>query len=213
MKLTKTNKVVIIIIAALILLSAVCSVIIHHLGNAEPDRLSETEIASRREQFPVIPASSHPTIDFIHPTLEQIIEDCAHPPDENYQVCFVYGTIVGAVDIGDTSELSLPHKCTIEVNTSTGRLFKAEELITLRLSQLFWGADPPLFDGETVVLPVYCDKTADGGCSSFFTGTYYVTDDGYVLSMFDEDFFSAQQLSGLKSETFMAEIEKQIKKS
>ena len=210
MKMTKKNKLLLLIILFTAVTITLCAIIIPQL-NKPADRLSEAEIAQLREEYPVIPAPSHPTIDFIHPTLEQLIEDCVCLEDKNFYGNIVYGVVVDMVSDGSELSITYPsHKCTVQVKSCSGDLFEKGETVTVNLSQTFWSSEQLLSEGMSIVFPVFYEESAKYNYAAFFTGTYYVTEDGYVLSLYDENIFSEKQYSGLTVEDFMNELDSLI---
>jgi len=83
--------------------------------------------------------------------------------------------------------------------------------ITIASSIMFYGYQPELSQGMKIVFGT--DVWQEDGRYSFSKiGTYYITEDGFALSAFDEELYDIKKpLSGVTKETLMQELHKMLR--
>ena len=184
----------------------------------EPERhLTEAQIAELREQYPICGIKIPPLIDMRQATLEETIEKAE---------TFVYGEVVGDYTVyyknvstgheeldekrkeNGISDVYEFYEYTITVlDDSEDQLTKGEE-ITITANSMFMEYNPEFSDGMRVVVPVMQTK---GNLSRYYygvEGTFYITEDGYALSAFDEETRAKKAYSGVKVEDLLEELKK-----
>ena len=216
---TKTKKWVYIGVPVLAIVIAIGCISIWNLTKANEPKphLSEAQIAELREQYPVCGIKLPPMVDMKVVTLEETIEKAE---------TFVYGEVVGecstyyknittgheeldekrkANGISDVYEF---YEYTITVlDDSEDKHIKGDE-ITITANSMFMEYNPQLSDGMRVVVPVIQTK---GKASRYYYGVegmYYVTEDGYALSAFDEQTRAKKAYSGVKVEDLLEALKK-----
>lgn len=84
-------------------------------------------------------------------------------------------------------------------------LYEKGDVITIAANIIFEEDNPELKPGMKFVIPVSKDDDKEGRTQFNVSGMYHVTDDGYVISAFDEA-TSKQKLSGIKVESFFEKV-------
>ena len=94
----------------------------------------------------------------------------------------------------------------------TGDILKPGDEITVAANKMFYGYIPELSPGMKIVFAVTGEwhKKSQYGLSKI--GTYYITEDGFALSAFDEELYKMKRpLSGVPLKTLMHELGKLVK--
>ena len=167
------------------------------------ERLSQAQIENLREQYPICGIDVNPTVDVIWPTLEQWKWNAA---------TVVYGE---AVSNSLTSEASQYEMVVID---DTEGLLTAGEKISTDIRQQYFDYELYPTDGMQLVAMADIATYKEEEPWVFNLGqTYYVTEDGYMISTFDEnEYYGGRRgyvvvesaLSGLKLEDFMRKLKK-----
>lgn len=211
------NKVLICILV--IIAISLCMICLFSL-NKQEDRLTNEQISSLREQYPICAIKEPPNVSMNHNiSLEDIIE---------LSDSFVYGEVVGdyktylvnastgkdEVDkkrkekgIEDTFEF---YEYTLNVINDTEGKYQKGDVITISDNIIFKDYNPKLSDGMKVVVPVFEGKNVKHPTRRSYSviGMYYVTDDGYAISAFSENKQAKKIHSGLKVDELLKQLEK-----
>lgn len=169
-------------------------------------RLSEAQIAALRESYPVcgdigkIPQN----IDrFGFPTWEEIKERSD---------TFLYATIDGEWSkYFRTYGLygSYSYEYPITVIEDTEGCFEPGEMLTIASNLSLLEYNPDLKPGMKIIFPVSLEFQEETRLYFSVEGMYYVTEDDYVLSAFDEDKHAVKQkMTGKKLRALMREVKK-----
>lgn len=203
------------IMAGLLLL--VLSVVLALSFLKAADRLTNAEIAKLREQYPVCGKDIPLGADVKRATLDE----CKERSDS-----FVYGEVIGnakyyqvSVDLED-DELQGKMKAngmdnthefyeyTISVIDDTQGRYTPDSQITISANILLKDFNPLLRDGMRVIVPVIPDENVE--LRNYYTvyGMFYVTNDGYALSAYEEEPNTGSILSGERVEVLMERLQK-----
>ena len=214
-KLLKRKYLVLTLILVGIITFFVCSLNYNYGG-----KLSETQIAQLREQYPIYGIEVPEMVSMSEPSLERTIEIVDS---------FVYGEVMGEMTMYSqyisTGNAALDKKreanginnvetffeYKIRVIEDTEGEYQPGEEITIVSNAIFIDYDPVLHDGMKMVIPVARNRE-NPSCSGYsVTGMYYVTDDGYALSAFPEEQKTMQArgtYSGVKVEYLLKQLKK-----
>jgi hypothetical protein len=211
------NKKSIAIICGTVL-AAITSIV---LGMNKTNRLSESEISNLRKQYPVCGT------DDMGSLAVQISETLEEKLARNNIYSFVYGEVAGDRETyfynlatGDEvleSKLSGTglsvyeyYEYPILVLEDTEGYHAKGEMITIAGNMMFKDSKPELTNGMKIVVPLV--ENYDKESRNYFTevGMYYVTDDEYVLSAYDEESLSNTAYTGLKVQALLKELGKLI---
>ena len=191
------------------------------VNNNMNKRLEETQIATLREKYPICGLEVPATLSMTHLSLDQV---------KNYAETFVYGEIVGDFETYSTklstgnivldenrkenglSDEYSYYEYTISVINDTEGIIKKGEKITISDNVIFMDYNPKLSDGMRVVVPIMW-RDEDVPTRAYYTvdGMYYVTEEGYAISAFDENATyskSKDELSGVKVDTLLKKLKK-----
>ena len=139
-----------------------------------PERLSEAEIAELREEYPILPLSFSCLMSYHIPSLDEVTEDME---------CFTYAEIV------KDSDTYSNYRYTLRVIRDTEGFYRPGEEILIGPDYRKNNGKPHFRAGMKIVYGTYLSKYREGNPKDTeytVIGTYYVTDDGYVLSAFPE---------------------------
>lgn len=187
-------KVMCVILAGLLCILAACAV--------PTDRLSPEEIEALRETYPLCG-----TPDIVDGNWNVPVEEYIERADT-----FVYGEVRGDVQYY-TKDVALMtvefYAYTLSVFADSEGLYEKGTEITLHNNMWLKNMMPELQDGMRI-LAVFNAGTEDEYRSSFApSGLFYVTEDGYVLSTFDEtDTGTKIPLSGMPVEEALKVLQK-----
>ena len=148
-----------------------------------PKRLSEAEIAELREEYPV-----HE--DYFNQLIGPI-----RIPMERWTVMMdsvVYGEVVGGS----------PHCPVIRVIRDTEGMFRAGDELQLSVGRDFIAHCAALEIGTRIVTPV-SNQNPGGEISYYREVTYYVTEEGYLLSLYPEEAFAEPSFTGRTLEDYL----------
>lgn len=163
--------------------------------SAQPERLTEDQIASLRSEYPVCGKSG--LVDMRPLSLEESMEACQ---------TFVYGEIVGDADQFEDIYGSFYEYTLAVLGDSEGKYSKHHTL-TIVSNSMLQDYNPKLKDGMQVVMPVSPRKGDEADRMSYsVNGMFYVTDNGYAISAFEEQ--EEKTLSGLKVEKLLEALKK-----
>lgn len=185
--------------------------------NKSGQRLSEEQIAEWRQEYPICGLHLPPLVDMGVPSFDQVKENAD---------TFVYGTVTGEMStyteyistgssVLDTkrqnagvSDAYTFYEYPISVIEDTAGLYKAGDCITIAANMVFVDYNPQLSEGMKVVVPVIQDSDKPGRTQFGVQGMYYVTEEDYVLSAFEESAMDMKPMSGMK----VGELLKKLKK-
>ncbi len=212
MKIKK--KMFLIFILMLVFFVSLCCL---YTFNTPVQKLSESLIAKLREQYPVCGIDAPGGIYLKKFSLNEIIKETDS---------FVYGEVIGdvstysvALSTGNTAlddkrkanginDVFEFYEYTISVIVDTEGKYTKGEQITISANTEFLNYNPSFSDGMKIVVPVIRNKDKPTRHSYTVDGTFYVTEDGYAISAFEEDSRSRIALSGLKVEDLLNELKK-----
>lgn len=208
----KTTKNKLLFAMALIVIFA--TIIIIYL-NPFSSRLTNTQIKELRSQYPIYTNTS-PMVNKRQMTLDEC---------KNIVDTFVYAKVVGdiheydvEIDFGNDaleekresagfgSNYSF-YDYTLSVIDDSENILSSGENITITEISFLKDNYPNLVDGMEIVLPI-TPKTNDPTRYRYTAdGMFYVTSDGYVLSVFNE-LQPSNQMSGMQLRELMQELKK-----
>lgn len=163
------------------------------------DRLSEAQIEALREKYPVC-GKSPPLVELAFPTLMEVKE---------YSETFVYGTVEGKPHVVSSFLYGGFSHCAFSVISDTAGVLQTGDTLDLVANISLTDYNPPFADGMKLVIPVSPMKGEEGQYSYNVCGTYYVTDDGYAVSAFDENKAQMKKsMSGVRVEKLLEELKK-----
>jgi len=206
------KKKIYLIVPVFVLVVLLCFWGVHKMTE---DRLSEEQIAELREEYPICCVAVPPTIYYVKPTLKEIKEQ-----SESYIYCEVVGEMSTHYVNASTGKVELDEKrkangindvfefyaYTVVVIDDTEGKYKKGETVTIAANAGFKDYDPKLSDGMKIVCPVSRDKKNEWRSYFGGDGTYYVTDDGYAISAFEEtSTYSRRSFSVIKVEELLKE--------
>ena len=110
-----------------------------------------------------------------------------------------------AVGLGNEYEF---YEYPITVIEDTSGIYEAGDQITISDNVMFMEANPKLNSGMRVVVPVMVDDDVSTRANFNVYGTYYVTEDGYALSAFDEEVAQTRAMTGVKVEALLEQLKK-----
>lgn len=182
------------------------------------DRLSEAQIEALRGEYPVYGTKLPPLVDMITPTMDRIRERVD---------TFIYGTIEGEmtvyseyistgdekldekrerVGLGNTYDY---YKYTLSVIEDTAGILQKGDKIELVANIEVVDYNPTFTDQMTVIVPASQEEEDPQQFAYSVYGTYYVTEDGYVVSAFDEQRAEMKEsLNGIRVERLLDELKK-----
>lgn len=167
----------------LILTSVLVGLGIWRVGRP-PERLSEERIGELRGEYPVYTEFCPPLMDMKTPALDELIDLCD---------CFVYGEFIGEPErrvrwgslVG--VELRESYCYPFRVIADTEGYYEPGEVLLVEIDG--WWADykPQPRTGLRMVFGSYESRETPGETGYMAIGTYYVTEEGYVLAAFPEN--------------------------
>ena len=180
-------------------------------------QLSAEQIDALREKYPLC-GHIPPLVSMRFYTMAEVMED---------NDTFVYGTVEGEMSVYSkyisTGDPELDKKrqengiadvydfysYTISVIEDTEGIYQAGDKIRIESNTVFIDFNPHLSDGMKIVIPVAGYSRPDGVTGFSTEGMYYVTEDGYVLSVIDEAMMMMEEpLSGVKLEKLLKALKK-----
>lgn len=181
------------------------------LINKAPASLSADEVTAFRKQYPIYSGDSD-MASLRHPLLEEYMSDCD---------TFVYGEVVEGplysekqLSLGDSKpEMGFNGTSTVKyfiyrisVLDDSKQALKKGEIIEIRQNTIFEQNYPQLKKGMKIGLGVACsnEETEFPRYGYMVDGMFYVTDDGYAISVFSEENQKAR--SGLHIKNLLREF-------
>lgn len=166
------------------------------------DRLTAQEIAALREVYPL--CGKPDLIEMRDVPLEEYIERAD---------TFVYGEIVGegryftkAFGIRDVEF----YEYTLTVLDDSEGIYENGTQITFVANALLEDSNPKLRDGMRMVVPVTAEEGVPGRTSFGTQGVFYVTEDGYAITAFDEAQTGTKlDLNGVRVEKLLDAVRKE----
>ena len=211
-KFTKRRMITAIVLLAVLLFS-LAGLYMHEANR----QLSADQITALREQYPLC-GHIPPLFSMRFYTMAEVMEN---------NDTFVYGTVEGEMSVYSkyisTGDPELDKKrqengiadvydfysYTISVIEDTEGIYKAGDKIRIESNTAFIDFNPHLSDGMKIVIPVAGDSGPDGVTGFSAEGMYYVTEDGYVLSVIDEARMMMEEpWTGIKLEKLLRKVKK-----
>lgn len=207
-------------VAAVVLLCAIGWLAFFRFGE---QRLSESEISKLREKYPVCGdiRTLPPNGDLLVPTWEKV---------KAREDTFIYCTIGGDMTtydqyistgnpeldkkrqengIGDVYKF---YEYPITVIEDAAGLFQPGDKLTIASNMDFVDYKPHLSKGMKAIVPVIRDMDVESRMQFGVNGFFYVTEDGYVLSAFDEQKASIKTtITGEKVDVLLKELKQAMK--
>lgn len=118
---------------------------------------------------------------------------------------FIYGEITGdsTAYLNDSVEC---YEYPVSVIEDTEGLFTGGEQISINHTEIMKDYYGVLSEGMKIVVPVIKDDDGSNRYNYSVIGMYYVTEDGYVISAYDEEERADQVYSGMNVKKFLEEI-------
>lgn len=189
--------------------------VVFGMTNQDTQRLSEDQIMSLREEYPICGIEQPFNGTMATPSINQVKDTVD---------TFIYGTVVSDMETftrnvstgnpeldakrqshGLSSQYEF-YEYTISVIEDTSGLYKAGDQLTIASNMDFIDFNPHLSKNMNVVVPVVRDKKEPARNYFGVFGMYYVTTDGYALSAFEENTMKMDSLSGVKVDALLNEL-------
>ncbi|MBO5098541.1 MAG: hypothetical protein J6C16_00055 [Clostridia bacterium] len=167
---------------------------------SQEERLTSTQIENLREQYPI-----YGDINKINPLIEVAQVETSLEEISKRADTFVYGEVIEEVPVYSIYSYAKFYGYRLKVYKDTENIFSTGEEITIVANTDFKDYNPSLSEGMKVVVPVKGFKSQQGKYN-FDVCMYYVTEDGFVLSAFDEKEILDKEYSGIKVEKLLEEI-------
>ena len=170
------------------------------LHNKPEDRLTEAEIAALREEYPIRKTIYPSYLSVTYPTLEI---------DKKFADTFVYAKVTKAEIVAEWEDAIFCDYTFTVIDDTRNKLKKGEKIMFSDggTRDIIYTI-PLLKEGMKIVFPAMKLESEDQyqymkGCE------YYVTDDDYVISAFDEEKANVSPpLSGVKLKQLIKELKK-----
>lgn len=160
------------------------------------ERLSNAQIETLREEYPVCGTKLHPLID-----IQETDFDTSLKRAETFIYCRITDNAVYSKNsYGEFFEYP------VTVIYDTKNIYKKGEKFTLYANRYFEEYNPSFRKGMKAIVPIKTSESTPSKKGYGIIGSYYVTTDDYALSAFDEEKFSKESLSGLKADEVMKRI-------
>ena len=166
----------------------------------QKERLTSTQIENLREQYPI-----YGDINKISPLIEVAQVETSLEEISKRADTFVYGEVIEEVPVYSIYSYAKFYGYRLKVYKDTENIFSTGEEITIVANTDFKEYNPSLSNGMKVVVPVKEFKSQQGKYN-FDVCMYYVTEEGFVLSAFDEKEILDKEYSGIKVEKLLEEI-------
>ena len=166
----------------------------------QEERLTSTQIENLREQYPI-----YGDINKITPLIEVAQAETSLEEISKRADTFVYGEVIEEVPVYSIYSYAKFYGYRLKVYMDTENIFSTGEEITIVANTDFKDYNPSLSNGMKVVVPVKEFKSQQGKYN-FDVCMYYVTEEGFVLSAFDEKEILDKEYSGIKVEKLLEEI-------
>ncbi len=178
-------------------------------------RLSPSKISELRKTYPICGINVPPNMSMRTPAFTEI---------RDFADTYVYGTVVGDYSTytkqastgipeldkkresqGLSSQYTF-YEYTINVLKDTNNIYNPGDEITIAANIDLIDYYPRLKDGMKVVVPVIKDKEKETRASFSVVSMYYVTENDYVLSAFDEKSAQMSELTGIKVDSLLKKL-------
>ncbi|MDE7313883.1 MAG: hypothetical protein K2N87_20035 [Eubacterium sp.] len=187
--------------------------------NGTNQSLTENQIAELRDEYPICGDSEliKSIVDMRIPTMSELKE---------HVDTFVYGKVEGEMssysqyissgnpeldakrNTNGRDDIFEFYEHTVSIIEDTSGIYKAGDQISIVSNKIFIDYNPHFSDGMKVVIPSALDKEVAGRVHYDVYGMYYVTEDGYAISAFEEKRMMKKALSGIKVEKLLEELKK-----
>lgn len=182
-----------------LILTAIVSLCLIFTFLQKEERLTSQQIENLRERYPV-----YGDINKLNPLIEIAVVKTTLKELAERADTFVYGAVLEEVPVYSVYSYAKFYGYKIKVYEDTEGKFSAGEEITVIANTEFKEYNPSLAEGMKIVIPVAESKSQQGKYN-FDLCVYYVTEDGFVISAFDEKQILDKEYSGLKVEKFIQE--------
>lgn len=204
--------------SGLVVLAALITIMVIAIMN-KTTSLTKEQVTALREKYPICAEKIPASLSMRKPTLERVKESSE---------TFVYGKIEGEVETYNktisTGNSQLDKKWAehgitgdtkffrynIKVINDSENMMETGEEIQVWANYIFVDYYPRFFDDMEVVIPVSA-ITNDDGYPYNAVGSYYVTEDGFAISAFDEVQAQVEDgsgYSGLRVEELLNNLKK-----
>ena len=185
------------------------------------DRLSDKQIMALREQYPVASTASYGLGHIIPRTMDEMI-------DAGTIHTFVYAEVIGEYQtyykrmatgdefmdeklVGNGLGVMKFFECPISIIEDTEGIYQPGDVITITSNAMYKDMYPKLSEGMKVIIPL---SGTNGDVNREFyavAGMYYVTDNGYAISAYDENTLASTTYSGLRVSALLEDLKELIK--
>ena len=189
--------------------------------NPKEERLSEQEILVLREKYPVIGRDTYALAYSTNNSLEKQIEAGTIYTFAYAEVIGDYQTYYENMSTGDefmdkklaSNGLGVMEffECPVSVIEDTEGVYQPGDVITITSNAMYKDMYPELSEGMKVIIPL------TGGYENMnrefyaLAGMYYVTDNGYAISAYDENTLARTTYSGLRVSALLEDLKDLIK--
>lgn len=191
----KNKKRIILIVVAVVTILLIAAAFL-----SKPDTpancLTAEEVAALRGQYPIC-RGVHPIISVKKVSLEECIE---------LSESFVYAEATGEINRYGSYGYPFYEYALIVIKDTEGIFKKGDKITIAANAEYFEPYDPKLEKGMRVVVPVVRDSDVEGRTWYDREGMFYVTDDEYVISVFEEE--AGNEKSGMKVDALLNELKK-----
>lgn len=161
-------------------------------------RLSEAEIAALREKYPIHGTKIPETVCMVQYSFEEAVEMAN---------TVIYGEVTGDYESYFSGIVDW-YEYPVNVIEDTEGLFLKGEQIFINHTEIMKDYYGTLSEGMKVIVPVIKDNDGGNRYNYSVIGMYYVTEDGYVISAYDEESLADQVYSGMKGQQFLEKVRK-----
>lgn len=150
------------------------------------DRLSDKQIMALREQYPVASTASYGLGHIIPRTMDEKL-------------------------VGNGLGVMKFFECPISIIEDTEGIYQLGDVITITSNAMYKDMYPELSEGMKVIIPL---SGTNGDVNREFyavAGMYYVTDNGYAISAYDENTLASTIYSGLRVSALLEDLKELIK--
>lgn len=175
--------------------AALLGIFLLYRSHSQPDMLTEEQVAALREEYPVPKYRVPPTASVVRPyTLKEV--------KELYDT-FIYGQIMG-----DPHGKPIRNDYSVRVEKDMNGKYQKGDVLSFRYTAVVSECQPRREEGMWFLMPVLEEEPGEYMTSR--DAMFYITDDGYVLPIYDEErygrYFGLDEgvrLSGRKVEDVM----------
>lgn len=204
------------IISIFVIVCLICGFVIFNI--LDDQKLSKEQIIALREQYPICGVEEPEGMSMVKIPLEEV---------KKQSETFVYGEVIGdpliyevALSTGNSALDSKRatngitekydfYEYEISVIDDSESVYSKGDVITIASNIVFKEYNPQLSNGMKIVVPVVKDDKKEGRTHYTVDGMYYVTQDEYVISAFDENIMNSKSaMSGLKVDVLLNKLKK-----